>query len=274
MNGESNILTTNLRIEELELGVFSPRKHFSPAYIEELAESIQNEGQLKPIIVRLHPTQPNKYQVIDGEHRVRALKKLGRTLVRAEIRKLSDEEADFLAMKVNLMHGKRLNELEEALHIEHMIKSYGYTQQQIAKAFNKSQAWVSNRLSLATALAPETKNNVISRLITSSHAIEIAELPKEDQPLVAKKVAQERLSRRATRALVHAFKKAETPEKKQQILSQRIDVAAQIWKQPQALERALLTEPEQPEFQRVECPRCGNSAWIDWNARTLSWEEQ
>jgi len=51
----SEILTVNLRLAELETGFFSSRKVFSEGYIDELAESIEREGQLKPIIVRPHP---------------------------------------------------------------------------------------------------------------------------------------------------------------------------------------------------------------------------
>ncbi len=123
----SEVLTVNLELEQLEMDVFSPRKAFSEGYIEELAESIEREGQLKPIIVRAHPTRPNVYQVIDGEHRIRALRKLGRSVVRAEVRRLSDEEAYMLAIRVNEMHGKRLEELEEGLHIKRMMEQFGYT---------------------------------------------------------------------------------------------------------------------------------------------------
>lgn len=51
----SEVLTTNIRLESLETAVFSPRKNFSMRYIDELAEDIEREGQLKPIIVRPHP---------------------------------------------------------------------------------------------------------------------------------------------------------------------------------------------------------------------------
>lgn len=64
------VSTVNLWLEQLETDVFSPRKAFSEGYVEELAESIEREGQLKPIIVRPHPSKPNCYQVVDGEHRI------------------------------------------------------------------------------------------------------------------------------------------------------------------------------------------------------------
>ena len=78
----SEVLTVNLELEQLETDVFSPRKTFSENCVEELSESIEREGQPKPIIVRVHLTKPNVYQVIDEEHRIRTLRKLGYGLLR------------------------------------------------------------------------------------------------------------------------------------------------------------------------------------------------
>jgi len=202
----SEVSTVNLELEQLETDVFSPRKTFNENYVEELAESIEREGQLKPIIVRVHPTKPNVYQVIDGEHRIRALKKLGHGTIRAEVRRLSDEEAYFLAIRVNEMHGKRLEELEEGLHVKKMMEQFGYTQTEVAERLKKSQPWVSFRLSLVERLAPETREALITHVIETAQAREIAELPKEDQPAVVSKVARDKLSFKKTEALVHTAK--------------------------------------------------------------------
>jgi len=267
-----DVLTTNLRIDELELGDFSPRKQFSPDYIGELAESIEREGQWKPILVRVHPVQPNKYQVIDGEHRVRALKRLGGTMVRAEVRRLSDEEADFLAMRINQMHGRRLSQLEEALHIKKMVERYGYTQERIAEIYNRSQGWVSDRLQLVEASSEELLNAFTTRVVNLAKAREIAELPKEEQPRVVEKIVDAGLSSRQTEALVHALKEMETPEEKQRILEKPLETLVQLYKEPEALKRLIKAAPEQAVLQTVACPSCGRRAWIDWVEQTIKWE--
>ena len=264
-----DVLTTNLRIAELELGVFSPRKQFSPAYIEELAEDIEREGQLKPIIVRLRPTDPNKYQVIDGEHRVRALKRLDMTTVRAEVRKLSDEEADVLAMRINQMHGRRLSQLEEALHVKKMVDRYGYTQERMAKLYNRSQQWVSQRLKLAEDAGQKLIEAFTTRVVSLSKAREIAELPTEDQERIIRKVPK--LTFRQTEALVHALKEAETPEGKQRILEKPIETLLRLYKEPEAAKRLLKAAPEEAVYQFVDCPICGKRVWIDWIERSISW---
>lgn len=257
-------LTINVSLADLELGVFSPRKIFSTHYVEELAEDIEREGQLKPIIVRSHPTRPDVYQVIDGEHRVRAFRKLGRSLIRAEVRTLSDEEAAFLAMRVNQMHGKRLEDLEEGLHIRRMMEEFGYTQAQIAEKFKKSQPWVSNRLSLANRLAPKTEEAFITRVITKSHARELAELPKEDQPAVVERVVKEGLSFKDTEKLVHAIK--DQPESRDEILAKPV---TQLTTPPRDVQEFREKHPEEPLFEEWNCPVCGTPYTISWVWRQI-----
>jgi ParB family chromosome partitioning protein len=256
----SEVLTVNLRLEQLETDVFSPRKTFSEGYISELAESIEQEGQLKPIIVRAHPTKLNIYQVIDGEHRIRALRKLGREVVRAEVRRLSDEEAYLLAIRVNEMHGKRLEELEEGLHIKRMMEQFGYTQTDVAERFKKTQAWVSYRLALVEKLAPETREAFITRVIDATHAREIATLSKEDQATVVNKVVRNGLSSRKTAALVYAIK--EHPDNKEEILSKPVEVVAPL---PEDLQKFVEEHgTEQPKFSEWTCEVCGTEYIVNW----------
>ena len=256
----SEVSTVNLELEQLETDVFSPRKTFSEGYAEELAESIEREGQLKPIIVRVHPTKPNVFQVVDGEHRIRALRKLGHGVVRAEVRRLSDEEAFLLAMRVNEMHGKRLEELEEGLHIKKMMEQFGYTQTDVAERFKKTQAWVSYRLALVERLAPETREALITRVIETAHAREIAELPKEDQSAVVSKVAGDKLSFKKTEALVHAIK--DNPESKEEILAKPVEVVAPL---PEDLQKFVEEHgAEQPKFSEWACGVCGTEYVVNW----------
>jgi len=256
----SEVLTTNIRLADLETGVLSPRKTFSQRYIDDLAESIEREGQLKPILVRPHPEKPDVYQVIDGEHRIRAFRKLGRHLIRAEVRMLSDEEAFFLAMRVNQAHGRRLEDLEEGLHVRRMMEDFGYTQKQIAEMFRKSQPWVSSRLSLANRLAPKTEEAFITRVITKTHARELAELPKEDQPSVVERVVKEKLSSRKTETLIHAIK--DQPDKRDEVLAKPIEEIAPL---PTDIKEFIEKHgPEQPQFEFWKCLECGTEYTISW----------
>ncbi len=223
MNGSANfdkVGVVSILLEKIELGRLTPRKTFDERYVDELAESIDKEGQFKPIIVRLHPLKKSMFEVIDGEHRVRALRRLGRLYIRAEIRILSDEEADILAMRVNQMHGKRLNELEEGLHIKGLMERYGRTQEQVAESFNRSQQWVSQRLRLAIDSCNELIQAITTRVVNPTIAREVTELPKQDQPEVLEKIIKDKLSSRETALLVKSIK--EHPDKKEDVLSRPI----------------------------------------------------
>jgi len=224
-----------------------------------LTESIEREGQLKPIIVRPHPSKPDFYQVV-GEHRIRALRKLGHGMVRAEVRRLSDEEAFLLAMRVNEMHGKRLEGLEEGLHIKRMMEQFGYTQADVAERVKKSQPWVSYRLALVERLAPETRKAFITRVIDATHAREIALLPKEDQPAVVTKVVRDKLSSRKTAALVQAIK--ERPNDKEEVLANPVEIVAPL---PEDLQRFVEEHgARQPKFSEWVCEVCGAEYVVNW----------
>ena len=287
----------NISVSDIETAVFSPRKYFSQDYLRKLCDSINVEDQLQPIVVRRHPTKSGKYQLIDGEHRVRAFKKLGELLIRAEILDLSDEEATVLATRLNQLHGQPLNETEEALRYKEMIDKFGYTQQKVAEKFKVSQGLVSQRLKLVEDSSPELRDAIITRVIKPTVAREIVELPKEDQTKVVKKVIEKRLPQRATVGLVHAIKAASS-EQKQEILDKPLEVYASTFKDPKQLEHALLTiKPEddflkksneiktemqakkfwdesKPEeaFETLQCPGCGRKLRVDWAKGEVTWD--
>jgi len=302
MRRSRDILTTNLSLNQLELGVFTPRLQVDSEYVDELAEDMQLNGQQKPIICRPHPEKPEVYQVIDGEYRVRAARKLGWTTIRAELRMLTDEEALLLALAVNEMHGKRLHPVEEAMHIQKMMQKYGYTEVEVAEKMRKSQPWVSDRLSLINRATSETKQAIITRVIKPTHAREIVKLPEKDQREALKQVVQHGLSTRTTEALVKALSLVEKPEEKQnvlevipklkpkaaksvaealekvapekrmEILSKPVEFYAQIVETPEQLEKMLKMAPEAAVIEFFDCPcGCGYRLQVNWVEQKAQW---
>jgi len=297
-------LATNLRIEELELGVFSPRLSVDWKYVDELAEDMKANGQLKPIICRPHPEKPNRYQVIDGEYRVRAAKKLGWYLIRAEVRMLNDEEAMILAMRVNQLHGKRLDPLEEARRL-YELKKLGYTEERLGKIFLRSQQWVSQRLSLVERATPELQRALTTMVVKPRHARSMVQLPDKEQKEVLEEVIEHNLPSTTTEALVEAVKVAETEEEKEMVLetvpklkpkhakklvevfkkappekrkkilekpAEAIEAFAEVVKTEEELERALEMAPEKPVMETFECPcGCGWKLVVDWIEQKARW---
>lgn len=262
-----------LGLDSLELGAFTPRLVFDEDWIGELAEDIKRNGQLKPIIVRPHPSKPGFYQVVDGEHRIRALRLLGLTEVRAEVRHLSDDEAAFLAMRVNELHGKRLSELEEGMHLLRLNRDFGWTQEEIAEKFGRSQQWVSDRIKVAKNMSEDLRFYHARGKITLAHAREIVELPKEVQPEAVKKVVEENLSSRETAMLAHALKKAESEEERRRVLQTPIKALAEAYEQPERVVEAALSEKDEI-VETFTCPGCGRKAVVDWVEKKLTWSAE
>ncbi len=90
-----------------------PRKAFSDEELSELAHSIEENGLLQPLLLRLAPTAPGKYELVAGERRLRAVRKLGWKAVPAVIRDVDDDTLLVLALVENLQR-EALNTLEEA----------------------------------------------------------------------------------------------------------------------------------------------------------------
>ena len=261
-----------VELERLELGAFTPRLSFDEGWIRELADDIERNGQLKPILVRPHPTKPGFYQVVDGEHRVRALKLLGRTTVRAEVRRLSDAGAAFLAMRVNELHGKRLSDLEEGMHMLRLKEELGWTEEEIAERFGRSRQWVSDRIRVARNMSQDLRECHARGKISVAHAREIVELPREVQPEVVKKVVEEGLSSRQVALLVHALKKAESEDEKQRVLQAPVKALAEIY-EPEKFAEAVTSEKEEV-VETFTCPGCGRKAVVDWVEKTLRWSAE
>jgi len=209
-----------VKLSQLQYGKFSPRKT-NKKWIEHLKEAIQAEGvqSFPPPKVRIHPNAHNmaktQYQLVDGEHFCRALEELSVKEVTVEVHALTDEEADFKAMRFNQVHGKPLEPIEEARHLKKMIETYGYTQEKIGEKFCRTQQWVSKRLALLEVAKDDVSPT--TRVVTPSHAEKIRPLPEEDKASIVDKIEREELSTRETAKVLKEIEKH--PERKKDILT-------------------------------------------------------
>lgn len=140
-----------LRITDIEQNRSQPRRHFDNDAITELAESIQQHGMLQPIVVR--PIGENRWQIVAGERRWRAAKRIGMTEVPVIIRDLTDAEAGQIALVENLQR-ENLNPIEEALGYQTLMQQYGMTQEDVARIVGRSRPAVANALRLLNLPAP------------------------------------------------------------------------------------------------------------------------
>jgi ParB/RepB/Spo0J family partition protein len=187
----SEKITRQILINDIVDWDINPRSKIDPEYLQTLISSIKERGQRNPILVRPHPSIHGKYQGLDGRTRVEALKQLGRSHVLATIEPLSLLDAYAVALRENMEegHGKPLDPLDEAKHIQYMMEQFHLTQAAVAEKLNISQSEVSRRLALLTRLIPEAQEALRQGILTARAAKELVSLPEEAQRAFLEKLA-------------------------------------------------------------------------------------
>lgn len=204
-------LPDNSRLAEVPVDSISPnpsqpRTIFDPEQIEELAESIKEVGLLQPIVVR--PLGRDKYELVMGERRLRAVKEAGLDVIPAIIR--PTEEADLLrdALLENL-HRVQLNPLEEASAYQQLLSDFGCTQEELASRIKRSRPQISNTLRLLN-LPTSVQKRVAAGVLSAGHARALLGLNTPvDMEKLATRIVAEGLSVRATEEWVALGDRAE-----------------------------------------------------------------
>ncbi|MCS3859618.1 ParB/RepB/Spo0J family partition protein [Salinibacter ruber] len=136
-----------------------PRKDFDETKIEELAQSMAQQGQAVPITVRpankrlAGGDRTEDYVIVAGERRWRAAQHLGWDRIRAEVREASVEESRWLALIENLQR-EALSPMEEARALRRLLHQDDITQTELAKRIGKDQSYVSQKLRLLRVPPP------------------------------------------------------------------------------------------------------------------------
>ena len=139
--------TRKLALTQLVPGKNQPRKHFDGNALSELAVSIKNQGVIQPLLVRLLPGMPQRYEIVAGERRWRAARMAGLTEVPVIVTEYTDKEAMTVALVENLQR-EDLNPMEEAEALQALREAYGLSQEQLAEQLGKSRSAVANALRL------------------------------------------------------------------------------------------------------------------------------
>ena len=158
-----------------------PRKHFDEKSLNELAQSIRAKGVLQPLVVRRHPEFPNKYELVAGERRWRALKKIDVAQVPVVLRNVSDNEILEVSLLENIQR-ENLTVIEEAQSYYDLLQIHGYTQEELANKLGKDRSTIANMLRLLQ-LPSELKNDLETGRISSGHARSILSLPNQELQL-------------------------------------------------------------------------------------------
>ena len=179
-----------LPVRDIRPNPFQPRRDFSPDELTELAKSIQVNGLLQPLLVRMGPGDGEGWELVAGERRLRAVTQLGWSEVPAWVRDVDDQTLLVLALVENLQR-ESLGALEEAEGYRVLSESFGLTQGEIAQAVGKDRSTVANTLRLLQ-LPPSVRRLLTSGVLTPGHVRPLLSL---DDPLragdIGRKAAQE-----------------------------------------------------------------------------------
>jgi ParB family chromosome partitioning protein len=146
---------------------FQPRKDFQADDLHELADSIRENGLLQPLMVRPSPMGGDRWELVAGERRLRAVSELGWAEVPAIVREVDDQTLLVLALVENLQR-EALGPLEEAEGYKVLSASFGLSQGEIAKAVGKDRSTVANTLRLLQ-LPPSVRRLVADGSLTAGH---------------------------------------------------------------------------------------------------------
>lgn len=186
-----------LPVSALQAGKYQPRNLFRLEQLQELADSIAQNGIMQPILVRPLDND-GKYEIVAGERRFRAAKIAGLQSVPVIIRDMSDKVALELAIVENIQRAD-LTPVEEAAGYKRLMDEFNYTQEQLSKTVGKSRSHVANLLRLL-GLPDEVKEMLDKGEITMGHARAI--LGQDNVVELAQNIATKQLSVRQVEALV------------------------------------------------------------------------
>ena len=147
---------------------YQPRTVFDDDKIEELSRTIHTHGVIQPIVIRPKEGEVGMYEIIAGERRYRAMKKLEWEEVPAIVRSLSDKETASIALIENLQR-EELTAIEEALAYQQLLELHSLTQEALAQRLGKGQSTVANKLRLLK-LPTFVQEAILHREISERHA--------------------------------------------------------------------------------------------------------
>ncbi len=169
----------SLAVDLLEPSPFQPRKEMDDEALGELAESIAQRGILQPLLVRPHPRETGRYQIIAGERRWRAAQRVSLHEVPVLVRPLSDSDAMAAGLVENLQR-EDLNAIEEAEGYQRLISEFKMTQEVLGEAIGKSRAHIGNALRILR-LPAEVLEMVRDGRLTMGHAKALLTHPEPEK---------------------------------------------------------------------------------------------
>lgn len=228
--GRKKTVPKDKQIQEIELdkiipNPYQPRHTFSEESINELAQTLQEQGLLQPIILREHQGDDAEYEIIAGERRYRAAKLLGWEKISAIVEEMDDDKVASLAVIENLQR-EDLNPIDEAQAYVKLMETNDLTQSALAKQVGKSQSYIANKIRLLK-LNDKVQGLLINGTLTQRHGRALLALTSADQERAAEIIIADGLTVKKTEEMVKdidgylAAKKAEQEKPKKPVKKEK-----------------------------------------------------
>jgi len=224
---------TRLAVASIVPNPYQPRREFAEEELAELAESIRVNGLLQPLVVRA--AGDDRWELIAGERRWRAITRLGWTQVPAVVRVADDRTMLVLALVENIQRAG-LSPLDEAAGYQRLIEEFSFSHSDIAEATGRDRSTIANTVRLLQ-LPPSVRNLVGEGKLSAGHARALLGIGDERRIAeLARQAAEEGWTVRQVEARVRAARSAKSaatsPTRRRPAARQRLE---------EALERALGT---------------------------------
>ena len=241
-----------IQLSEIQKNPYQPRKEFSEEKIQELAQSIKENGLIQPIIVRQSPVIG--YEILAGERRYRASIEAGLSEIPVIIKKLSDQDMMVHSIIENLQR-EDLNPIEEAKAYQSLIEK-GYTHADIAAKMGKSRPYITNLVRLLT-LPDFILNEVEAGKLSQAHARLLIQLSTDEQKKLLYCIQTEDLSVRQVEHLLKEEKNKKKSKEKDHFIKEEeenlkklLGLDVQISLQKKEAGKITISFHNQEEYQR------------------------
>ena len=240
-----------VQIKDIQKNPYQPRKEFSEEKIQELAQSIKENGLIQPIIVRKSPVLG--YEILAGERRYRASIAAGLSEVPVIVKQLSDQDMMLHSIIENLQR-ENLNPIEEAKAYQSLIDK-GFTHTEIAEKMGKSRPYITNLVRLL-GLPKHILTEVESGKLSQAHARLLIQLSSDKQDKLLNRIQTENLSVRQVEQILQKTKKISKKEKdyfvkeEEQTLKKILGLEVQIKLQKKDSGKITISFHNQDEYQQ------------------------
>ena len=240
-----------VQIKDIQKNPYQPRKEFSEEKIQELAQSIKENGLIQPIIVRKSPVLG--YEILAGERRYRASIAAGLSEVPVIVKQLSDQDMMLHSIIENLQR-ENLNPIEEAKAYQSLIDK-GFTHTEIAEKMGKSRPYITNLVRLL-GLPKHILTEVESGRLSQAHARLLIQLSSDKQDKLLNRIQTENLAVRQVEQIQQKTNKSSKKEKdhfvkdEEQKLKKILGLDVQIKLQKKDSGKISISFHNQDEYQQ------------------------